>query len=155
MQFTAREDIEAPIEHVFAMATDFGAFERQVLRRGAQIQRLDSKTETGVGMAWKIGFEFRGRKREMESHLVDYDVPNRLVMEGKLAGLGGDLVVNFIALSRNRTRMDVVLELKPQTITAKVMVQSLRLGKSGLLQKFRRRVGEFAKTIENRVPGRV
>jgi len=43
MEFTAREDVEAPIAYVFAQVTDFAAFERQALRRGAEVRRRDGE----------------------------------------------------------------------------------------------------------------
>ncbi len=33
MEFTTREDIEAPLEQVFAHATNFEQIERQIMRR--------------------------------------------------------------------------------------------------------------------------
>ena len=41
MKFSTREDIEAPVDHVFAEVSDFAGFERRALRHGADITRLD------------------------------------------------------------------------------------------------------------------
>ena len=41
MRITARQDVEAPIAEVFAQATDHVGFERQALRRGADVRRTD------------------------------------------------------------------------------------------------------------------
>lgn len=150
MQFSAREDIEAPIDQVFAVATDFSAFERQAMRRGAQVQRTDTIDGVAKGMMWSVKFDFRGRPRDLVTEVMELQNPTNMVIQGRLTGLTGDLFVDFIALSPNRTRMEVRIELKPQTITAKVLVQSLRLGRSGLMNRFKKRVSEFAQSIEER-----
>ena len=51
MKFSTREDIEAPIEHVWAQISNFDAFERQALRRGAEIARSDS--QGAPGLTWR------------------------------------------------------------------------------------------------------
>ena len=61
MKFSAREDIAAPIEQVFASLCDFEGFERQAMRRGAEVQRVDPLTQPGVGMKWQVSFNMRGR----------------------------------------------------------------------------------------------
>jgi len=51
MKFSTREDVEAPVDYVFGQISDFGAFERQALRRGADVRRLDSGPFV-TGSAW-------------------------------------------------------------------------------------------------------
>ena len=37
MKFSSREDLDAPIDYVWQQVTDFVAFERQAMRRGADL----------------------------------------------------------------------------------------------------------------------
>ena len=78
MKFSTREDVSAPIEYVFQCVTDFSAFERSALRRGADIQRKDNLKTPGVGVAWRISFPFRGKTRTVAANVQDFDQPNRL-----------------------------------------------------------------------------
>ena len=150
MQFSAKEDIEAPIDFVFSQLTDFQAFERSALRRGAEVQRVDDKTSPGVGMAWDVMFELRGKMRELKMELTDLDSPNGMVLSSRSPAMGGDLVVDLVALARGRTRMSVDIDLRPKTLTSRLLVQSLKLARSNLTSRYETRVAGFARDLEDR-----
>ena len=151
MKFSAREDIAAPIDQVFAALCDFEGFERQALRRGAEVQRLDGLTEPGVGMAWQAGFSMRGRKRAVEIALSQFDVPNEMLFDVTSSGIEGTFSIDLLALSRSRTRMSVALDITPLNLSARLLVQSLKLAKTNLNKRFKLRVAEYAKGLEDRL----
>ncbi|WP_420862329.1 SRPBCC family protein [Algirhabdus cladophorae] len=150
MKFSTREDIEAPIEFVYKAITDFDAFERAAMRRGADVERTAGQTAKGVGTSWIVAFEFRGKPRELKGALVEADAPNRLRFEGTLSGLDVALDVDLVALSKKRTRLHVATELKPRSLSARLLIQSLRLAKTSLTKRFKSRIAEFAEDLEDR-----
>ncbi|MFD1509991.1 SRPBCC family protein [Lacimonas salitolerans] len=153
MKFASKEDIAAPIDAVFAMVSDFDSFERAAMRRGAEVQRTDNMRVPGVGMAWRAKFMLRGRERKMGVTLSTYDPPNQLVFDGTSPNIEGQMVIDLVALSRQRTRMSVSLKLTPKTLAARLLIQSLKLARSNLTRKFHLRVADFAKDIEDRHGG--
>ncbi|MBD3664719.1 SRPBCC family protein [Sulfitobacter sp. TSTF-M16] len=150
MKFSTREDIEAPVEAVFDMLCDFERFERSAMRRGAEVQRMDDLRVPGVGMTWRAAFNFRGKKRELELEMVTLDRPNEMVLESMSPGLIGQMSFEMMALARNRTRLLVQLELKPLTLSARLLVQSFKLAKTSLTRKYKARVADYAKGMEER-----
>ena len=152
MKFSAREDIEAPIAHVHAAITDFASFERQAMRRGAEVRRLDGSGPAGQGSQWDVAFSFRGRDRKLRATLAQVD-PQTVRMRTESPGLDGDLAIELVPLSAKRTRMAVVIEMKAKTLTARLMLQSLKLAKANLAQRFKTRVADHAKDIEARYRG--
>lgn len=150
MEFTSKEDIEAPIEQVFAVLSDFEGFERQGLRRGAEIQRIDSMNAPGVGMAWDVKFRFRDKARDVKVSVSVFDQPNEIAVALGSSGINGGYKVELVALSRNRTRMNTVAEMNPQTLSARLLVQSLKLARGNLNKRFRNRIADFAQDIEDR-----
>lgn len=150
MKFSTREDIEAPIEAIFEMLCDFESFERSAMRRGAEVQRTDTLTVPGTGMTWQAAFEMRGKKREIEIEMVTFDRPNELVLESTSPGLIGQMSFELVALSRSRTRVLVELEVKPLNLSARLLVQSMKLAKASLTKKYKKRISEYAKGMEDR-----
>ena len=150
MRFTSREDIEAPIDHVFARITDFQALERAALRRGAEVRRIDERVSPGAGMGWHTSFMFRGKRREVETELTEYNPPNGITVLARSALLSGRMGVDLVALSRGRTRMTVDLVVTPKTLAAHLMVQSLKLARANLTRRFRSRVAGYAVDLEER-----
>lgn len=149
MKFSTREDVGAPIEYVFQRATDFSAFERSALRRGADIQRKDNLSKPGVGAAWRISFPFRGKTRIVAANVQEFDEPNRFEVFSLSGGIEALAMIDLVALSKTRTRISVSVELKPQNLSARLLVQSLKLAKSSLNERFRKRIAGFAQETED------
>ena len=150
MKFSTKEDIEAPIEAVFAMLCDFESFERSAMRRGAEVQRVDSLREPGVGLTWQAVFPLRGKRRELTIEMVSFDRPDEMVFDCLSQGLAAQMSLELMALSRNSTRVLVALEIKPLNLSARLWVQSLKLAKTTLNKKYKQRVADYARTLEDR-----
>lgn len=150
MQFSSKEDIEVPIEAAFALLSDFETFERSAIRRGVDIQRL-TETETPViGTSWRAQFMMRGRQRDLQIELTSFEPPQSLEFTGESEGMDTRMSLELMALSPRRTRMSVILNLKPKTLSARLFLQSLKLAKSLLTKRFRLRIAEYSKTLEER-----
>lgn len=150
MKFSTKEDIEAPVAFVFAELSDFEGFERGAMRRGATVKRLDRRAEPGAGMSWALEFRWRGRERKMVTDMTVYDPPQTMSFLAESAGFEMTLGMSFLEMSRKRTRLAVELEVKPRTLAARIMLQSLKLGKAKLTRKFAARVRMVAEEIEAR-----
>lgn len=151
MQLTATEDIEAPLDRVFAELVDFETLERQAMRRGVEVQRTGDHSTPAPGMGWDVTFQFRGKSRQAQITLTEYTPPERLVFHSTSGGLETDLVIDLIALSKARTRINLATELKPKTLSARLLVQSLKLAKGGIDKRFRQRMASLATDLENRL----
>lgn len=152
MRFTTREDVAATPEHVFSMLTDFEAFEREVLRRGADVTKTGDHSQAGAGQGWVIDFTYRGRARKLVSELERFEPGRALLAEGKIAGLSGTLLFDLVPLSPKLTRLTVDLDMKPNTLSARLFVQSLKLTKGLLMKRYRGRVKRLARLIEDKAP---
>ncbi|MBW4709351.1 SRPBCC family protein [Roseobacter sp. YSTF-M11] len=150
MKFSTNEDIEAPISSVFDMLSSFEYYERAAMRRGAEVQRTDVLKAPGVGMTWATRFNMRGRAREVDLTMASYEPPNEMVLDVLSQGVKGETRFELMALSRSRTRIMISVELRPQTLPARLMLQSLKLTKSVLTKQYKARIGEYVKEMEER-----
>lgn len=147
MKFTTREDIEAPIDYVFAQVSDFAGFERRALRHGAKVHRLGDGA-FAVGTQWDVSFKLRGRDRQMLATLAKMQEPEIYQIDAQSDGMIVATIVELVALSPRRTRLNVALELRPRSLTARVLLQSMKLAKTKLNKRFKARVLEYAEEIE-------
>lgn len=144
MRFATREDIEVNVADVWAILTDFEQFERLAIRRGARV----SRAATGAHPEWKVGFQFKGRKREAMVRLDKQDRPSLLNFSADGKALGATMQLDLVALGPKRTRIAVVAEIKPKTLAARLFVQSLKLARGRINKRFNGRVADLAKHIE-------
>ncbi len=150
MEFTAREDIESPIEYVFDQVTDFPTFERSIMRRGGDVERVAGGDAAAVGTKWRVNFRMRGKERTVAGQIVQVDKPNGLTIEVKSKNADGAMVVELVALSKARTRLIVTAEAAPKTISAKLFFQSLRFARAKTDSKFKSLVAGFAKDVDKK-----
>ncbi|MFV0513624.1 MAG: SRPBCC family protein [Jhaorihella sp.] len=150
MKFSSNEDIEAPIGQVFIMLSDFEAFERSAIRRGIEVRRNGETAQPVAGLSWDVTFMLRGKARRMHLVLSRYDSPNAMRYDATSPGLDSVMEIELLALSPRRTRMSVKLTLTPNTLSARLFVQSLKLAKAKLTRRFTLKVADYAKDMEDR-----
>mgnify|MGYP001549952864 CR=1 FL=1 len=101
------------------------------------------------GSKWKAAFTWRGRVYDVDAELVNLEEGEGYAIESRSNGVECLGVVDLMALSKSRTRMFVSIELKPTTLSSRLLVQSLRLAKSSLTRRFKSRVAEFATGLQS------
>ena len=104
---------------------------------------LDGGVETIAGGT-------RGKDRHCNVELVQYASPTDMVFESTSGGLITLTEIELVALSPNRTRISVQFDIKPRTLPARLFVQSMKLAKSNLTKRFKLRVADYARDIEDR-----
>ena len=151
MLVTATEDVAASIDHVFASLTSFDALERRALRRGIDVRRQFRGPAPEVGESWVARFRFRGKEREAVIRLDAIDPPQLLQFGGQSGGLETETRIELVPLSPHRTRVNVAFKMTPSTLSARLLVQSFKLARSTINRRFKARMAEYARDIEEKV----
>ncbi|SEK77719.1 hypothetical protein [Pacificibacter marinus] len=154
MKFSTRQDIEAPADFVFAQMSDFDGLERQAMRRGIEVRRKNPMQPRGIGAAWVLRAPFRGKWRDIDARIAEFDSPNVLVACAKSGGLDMTLSIDLVPLSSVRTRIMLGYDVRPQTLSARILVQSVKFAKASLQRRFDKRVGKFSEVIGARYEAR-
>jgi hypothetical protein len=120
------------------------------MRRGAEVARVDSLTRIGPGMTWSTQFQYRGKDRKATIRLDAIKPTSSLALTGMSRLFDGVMVINLLDLAAKRTRIEVRLEVKPKTIAARLLIQSLRLARARVERTFSQRVAQLSIEIEDR-----
>lgn len=150
MKLNGKQDIEAPLDFVYKQLVDFDQFERMAMRRGAEVERTDRLTKPGPGMGWRLRFAWKGKPRKLLVRLVDL-TPDQMLDYGlDSPSLDGGARLELMSLAPRRTRMTLAAEIRPKTLAARVLVQSMKLAKGRVMRKFDLATGKLATLIEER-----
>jgi hypothetical protein len=76
--------------------------------------------------------------------------PQERRVDGTSPSVNIVMEIDLVAMSRNRTRMNVALDIRPRTIAARLVIQSLKLARQNVVKRFRKRIAGFAAEIEAR-----
>lgn len=145
MKFSTRKDLEMTLEAAFDTLSNFAAFERAARRRGAEV--VASGPEAAAP-TWQIRFPLRGRMRALRVTLDRIERPETMAFAGESKSFDIRLDLTLFALSRTRTRLGVALEVRPRTLSGRLLLQSMRIAKAGYVRKFEAAVEGFAGKLE-------
>lgn len=150
MKFSTREDINAPIEAVFAAVSDIQFYERAAMRRGADVRRKHEPADGMLGTRWDIRFSAKGKERDVTCEITRCEPPFHLALDLRSRSVTGVVDCELFPLARSRTRMVLSVEVRPVSLSARLFIQSLRLTKTKHARQFKDRVAEYVAEIENR-----
>jgi hypothetical protein len=145
MKFSTRKDLESPVEAVFDNLSNFAAFERAATRRGVEVVASGSGV---LERAWQLRFPLRGKMRAVAVLLDRIERPGALGFAGESKSFDLRLDLTLFALSRTRTRIGVELDVRPRTLSGRLLLQSMRISKAGYARKFDAAVEGFALKLE-------
>lgn len=149
LKFKVSDDVEAPAEWVWNGFTDFGAIEADVAARDADISRVGDWSEPALGVAWRGSVPVRGKVRTIEARIASFKPEEELVVHSRIGGMTCHYEVGFKALSDNVTRVAVTLELKAATLSARLLLQTLKIARRRVIQRLEGAVVRQGQAVEN------
>ncbi|KPP84102.1 MAG: Polyketide cyclase / dehydrase and lipid transport [Rhodobacteraceae bacterium HLUCCA08] len=150
MKTSAHEDIEAPADHVFARVSDFASFERMLMRRGADVTRVDLAMPPVVGSGWEVRFRFRGKGRCVRAVLDRLEPPNGMTIGFEGDQIKGAMEIELVPLSPARTRLSLTVTTEAKTLAARLLLQSMRLGKGRVEGRLGKALAGFSEDLERK-----
>lgn len=147
MKLTAKTDIEAPASFVYANLIDHAAWEREMARRGAEIERPADMPLAGIGAGWRIRVPFRGKVRKFLVRIEDMSPDARLVFGIDGQAIEGNSVLELLPMSPRRTRLRMALDVKPKTLAARLFLNTLRLAKGKVQARLEKRLEQLGARI--------
>lgn len=148
MKFSTRLDTDLRPAELFRTVTDFDRLERLLTRKGCMVHRIDPTQEPGTGIAWDIAFDWRGKRRDLRLDVTRFDRPEAVEIEGMSEMFAFTLTMTVIALTLNKARLQVQLDVRPRGMKARLLLQTAKLGKSQMDRKFGDRVAEFLGALQ-------
>lgn len=150
MDFMATARLAAGRAEVYEALTDFERLESRARAEGVRITRL-AEPATLVGHAWRADFSLRGRARKAAITLADVDPGRALVFDARVGGLQAVTRIDLADSAAGSTDLTVKTDLEPHSLSARLIVQSLRLARARLAGRFADRVHAYAHQLDARL----
>lgn len=135
MKFKVSEDVDAPADITWARFTDFSGIEAEALGRGAELSRVGNWSDAQEGSGWRGSAKIRGRVRPVSSEISALNGPERCVITTVVGGMEAVYEMTFLSLRDDMTRVQVVLDLSANTLSARLALQTLKLARGRVMQR--------------------
>lgn len=150
MKLTAKTDLDVPAGFVYATLADHAGWEREAVRRGAEVERPADMPFAGVGAGWRVRFPFRGKTRKVLIRVETMQPDQEMAFSFEGQSVDGGAVIEVSALSPRRSRLKVSVTVKPKTLAARLFLNTLRLARRRVQGRFEQRLAQLARRIQDR-----
>lgn len=149
MKLKISQDAEASAAQVHAALTDFARIEAMLRDRGVEIARVGRWTDAGVGREWSGRAHIRGKVRRIEARIDRIEPDRGLTIAARIGGLRLEHDMVLVPLGDAVTRVNATTDLRPDTLSARLLVQSLKLARNRVLGRMQRRLASEISRIES------
>ena len=139
LELSAREDVQIPVDELFARASRFGKFAQQARRNGAKVRKLEPG-EADSGPSWEVHYPFGGTQRRFTLELVERRAPQCLRFAIHSRSIEGEFTVHLHALDAARSAVEARLAVSPRSAKARIVLHSMRLTRGRMERRFAERL---------------
>ncbi|WP_246184957.1 hypothetical protein [Paracoccus aestuariivivens] len=93
--------------------------------------------------SWAIGFDWRGKQRDVDLSVVENAPPEKLVLSGTSDMFDLGIVMTVIPLSLSKSRLIFEVDVRPRGMKARLLLQTAKLSRGQIDRKFAQRIGDF------------
>ncbi|MEM9755396.1 MAG: hypothetical protein AAF914_05355 [Pseudomonadota bacterium] len=150
MKLKVSQDARGGADALFAALTDFTAAEADLRDRGVEIARASRWEAPAIGAGWTGRGTFRGRTRRFDAEIAALEPGRMLAIAAKIGGLRVAHETRLVPLGADVTRVNVATDLRPDTLSARLLVQSLKVGRARALRRMQRWLDQEVQRLEAR-----
>jgi hypothetical protein len=148
MKFLVSQDVEAPLSIVWARFTDFGSLEADLRARGATLSRIGDWTATAEGVEWRGEAMVNGKTRALTARVTRLTPEALCLIDSRIGGVACRYEMRFTPRATEATSVDLALELSADTLSARLVVQSLKLARGQVVQRLQAILARQGKAAE-------
>lgn len=150
MKLTAKTDFDVPLQFAYAVLSDHRSWERDAAERGLRIERPADMPLSGPGAGWLLHLPYRGKLVKILLRLVQEIPDEKLAFDLLSPSIEGEFDLAVMALSPRRTRLHLVIEVRPRSMAARLLLNALRLAKGRVQSRLDQRVAQVGAQIQKR-----
>ena len=150
MKLKITQAAETSAETVFQAFLRFERYEQALAQYNVHLTRSHGWTKPALGVTWSGKAEIKGKPRRITAELVHLETDRGITLHARVGGLRLETDFDLVPLGRDLTRVNMTIDLKPDTLTARLAVQGLKLKRAKVLQSIQARLNKEVKWIETR-----
>ena len=148
MELSYSNTINVPQEFAFGRATDFERFEKEGFGNLAPFEPRNDIRAPALGARWRTAAEFQGRPRRFSLELLELDAPGTMVLGNKSEKYDVEARFSFSAAGDNSTEFTFNLNAKAQSITGKLILQTIQLARARIVKSMQLDFDKMAERME-------
>jgi len=149
MIFETREEADIPRDFAFSRFADFTRYEQAARDYGADIRRVNGFTEISEGCSWRGSAVVRGKTRGVEARITRLNPSDHAQISTIVGGMTITVDLFFEEIGPEKTLVRTTAQLRATTLAARLILQTVKLGRRQIQGKIDSRIVALANQYED------